>query len=320
MEENNYKYDVAFSFLAQDEDLATQINDLLQDRLQTFLYSRRQGELAGTDGEKTFNRVFSSEARIVFVLYRKEWGSTPWTRIEETAIRNRAFEEGYDFVIFAPLEKPPSVPQYLPKNRLWVGLERWGIEGAASVIESRVQEAGGTPSEESVEDYAKRLAKKIKAEEDIKRFLHSDKGVKRANQELSKLFSELKQTADTISADDSAIKLHCEHNQNRCVIFSEGFTLFLHWSQSFSNTLESSGLYVSLYEGRMPLDGSFFPPRKPRLLQEIEFNFWLTTTEQVLWESLSRGKASYSSEKLGKFVLSLLLDQVEKKKKGEREF
>ena len=32
----SYKYDVAFSFVAQDESL-TEINDLLQDRLKTFL-------------------------------------------------------------------------------------------------------------------------------------------------------------------------------------------------------------------------------------------------------------------------------------------
>src|ERR1039458_4546278 len=93
-----YEYDVAFSFLAQDELLATNLNDLLQDRLNTFLYSKRQGELAGTDGEQTFNSVFGEKARVVVVLYRAGWGETPWTRIEETAIRNRAFEHGYDFV------------------------------------------------------------------------------------------------------------------------------------------------------------------------------------------------------------------------------
>ena len=62
MNKNKYKYDVAFSFLAEDEDLATQINDLIQDRVNTFLYSRKQDAIAGTDGEKTFNRVFGSEA------------------------------------------------------------------------------------------------------------------------------------------------------------------------------------------------------------------------------------------------------------------
>ena len=70
MNGRSYNYDVALSFLAQDERLATELNDLLQDRLKTFLYSKRQGEIAGTDGEQTFNKVFGEEARVVVVLCR----------------------------------------------------------------------------------------------------------------------------------------------------------------------------------------------------------------------------------------------------------
>ena len=69
MNHDQYKYEVAFSFLAQDEVLATELNDLLQDRLSTFIYSKRQEELAGTDGEETFNNVFGKQARLVVVLY-----------------------------------------------------------------------------------------------------------------------------------------------------------------------------------------------------------------------------------------------------------
>ncbi len=72
MIEKSFKYEVAFSFLTEDEDLVNQINDLLKGRLSTFVYSERQAEIAGTDGEKTFNRVFGSDARIVVVLYREK--------------------------------------------------------------------------------------------------------------------------------------------------------------------------------------------------------------------------------------------------------
>ena len=48
----DFEYDIAFSFLAEDEMLATQLNDLLQDRFKTFLYSKQQEKLAGTDGEE----------------------------------------------------------------------------------------------------------------------------------------------------------------------------------------------------------------------------------------------------------------------------
>jgi hypothetical protein len=78
-----FEYDIAFSFVAEDEGLATQLNDRLQDRYRTFLYSKAQKQLAGTDGEKTFNAVFGKEARIVAVLLRPEWGYTSRIRFHD---------------------------------------------------------------------------------------------------------------------------------------------------------------------------------------------------------------------------------------------
>ncbi len=318
MDNNNYKYDVAFSFLAEDEQLATEINDLIKDRLQTFIYYRRQGEIAGTDGERTFNRVFGTESRIVFVLYRKGWGETSWTRIEETAIRNRAYEEGYDFVIFALLEKPATAPNYLPKNRIWVGLDRGGVLGAASVIEFRVQEAGGSPREETVGDHAKRLAREINAEKERTNLLDSDKGVKQANNELLNLFTNLKQAVSEIPEGDFAIKLHIEHDNRSCVIYCEGYTLFFNWSQSFSNTLKSSALYISLFDGRLSIDGRRFGSiQKPKRLKEIEYSFSLDRTNQPVWQEVSVEQRSHSSTQFGKLALSMLLEQVKKQKRGQ---
>jgi hypothetical protein len=106
----DFQYDIAFSFTKEDEGIATQINDLLQDRYRTFLYSKAQEKLAGTDGEETFNAVFKEQARSVAVLLRPEWGSTPWTRIEQTAIRNSAFDHTYDFATFIVRSGPAVLP------------------------------------------------------------------------------------------------------------------------------------------------------------------------------------------------------------------
>jgi hypothetical protein len=65
MQSTEFQYDVALSFVAKDEPLATQLADQFEGRLRVFLYSRRQEQLAGTDGEKTFNQVFPKQARLV---------------------------------------------------------------------------------------------------------------------------------------------------------------------------------------------------------------------------------------------------------------
>ena len=67
--DDGFKYDIAFSFVREDEGLATQLNDRVRDRYRTFLYSRAQEQLVGTDGEKTFNTVCGKEARILLPRY-----------------------------------------------------------------------------------------------------------------------------------------------------------------------------------------------------------------------------------------------------------
>jgi len=265
----DYKYDVAFSFLAEDEGLATSINDLVKDRQITFIYSEKQKELAGTDGEKTFNRVFGSEARIVFVLYRKGWGETPWTRIEETAIRNRAYEKGYDFVVFALLDKASSSPEWLPITKIWVGIDRWGIEGAASVIEARVEEAGGEPKEETTESRVARIRKEIGAEKEKKSFLNSFEGLNAAKEEISNLFAELEKV---VASEDDELQIASAAKE--CAIYGGGFSVYLNWSHTYNNALEGSGLSLSLFHGSVPIRGKRSSPfEKPRRIEDIEFQF-----------------------------------------------
>lgn len=316
MNSPKFKYDVGFSFLAQDEDIAMKITELLKDRLEVFIYSNRQKELAGTDGEKTFNTVFGEEARIVFVLYRKGWGATAWTRIEETAIRNRAFSEGYDFVLFAPLDSPLVTPDWLPKNRIWIGLDRWGIEGAASVIEARVREVGGTPREESIQDRAARLSRAITAEKKKQSFLYSETGVQTANKEAQIIFSELSKVVSDLSGAEYSFKVTIETARNQCAIHADNFTLFLYWSVSFGNTLESSAFYVSIWNGYVGVTGSgSFPISKPIKLKEIEFSFDLTSADKPAWREVRGDKKLFSTTELGKFAITMLLNKIQENQK-----
>ncbi|MGD8782021.1 MAG: hypothetical protein PVH88_24045 [Ignavibacteria bacterium] len=246
MDNDKYKYDIAFSFLKEDENLAIQINDLLQDRSKTFLYSKRQEDIAGTDGEKTFNEVFGKLSRCVVVLYRKKWGTTPWTRIEETAIRNRAFEDGYDFSLFLPLDRTPSVPKYLPKTQIWIGLDRWDIKGAASVIEARVQTLGGTPKEETPTDIAAKIKRDKLYESERASLIGSVKGLEVARLELKNLFDELEDFKKSIEENNDGFSLGFQQKDRNCFVHYGGLTIRFYWQPAYSNTLEDSYLYFAL--------------------------------------------------------------------------
>jgi hypothetical protein len=302
VEGKEYKYDVAFSFLQQDEALALAINDLIRERLNTFVYSEEQKELAGKDGEEIFNKVFGGEARTVFVLHRKGWGETPWTRIEQTAIRNRAYDEGYDFAIFAPVDESP-LPGWVPKTRLWVGLERWGPEGAAAIIEARVQETGGRPREETSEDRARRLQGEIEFIREKKSLLGSESGVKLANEAFANLVAELERAAAASSGEIQVAR----DRINTCRINGKGYTMLLDWSVSFSNTLESSALYLYLFRGYLagPEEMSF---AKPTRLMVREFQFDFDRSKKPLWKEGSRG--SFSTQDLAKLCITILLERI----------
>jgi hypothetical protein len=99
------EYDVAVSFLSEDEGTARDLAKVLDGQLRVYLYSERQIESAGQDGIDLLSRIFRRDARVVVILHRAKWGCTKWTRIEETAITEGGFERGFGFVVLTPLER-----------------------------------------------------------------------------------------------------------------------------------------------------------------------------------------------------------------------
>lgn len=317
MKNNDFKYDVAFSFLKQDEPLANTINNLLQDRVSTFIYSKQQDEIAGKDGEETFNRVFGCEARVVAVLYRDGWGQTPWTRIEEIAIRNRAYKKGYNFAVFIQLDHASAVPEWLPKTQIWVAFERWGIQGAATVIEAKIQETGGTPHEETAEEQATRISRQIIANEKRKDFLESSKGVHTAMQEFDELFNKINQLSQNIENPKSRIMFTIEraNRQKEFAVLSHGLKLSIEWSLQFSNSLEGSILYVQLLEsgrsfGRIKRDAY---GEESTIIAEERFLFDANHEEKLLWKRVSgEDQRIFATTQLADHCVQILLKQIHK--------
>jgi hypothetical protein len=247
--DEQFKYDVAFSFLSQDEALAVQLNDRLKDRLETFIYSdaKRQAVLAGRDGADAFSRVFGAEARTVVVLYRAGWGESGFTAVEATAIRNRGFECSYDFTTFIPLDKPPIVPRWLGRSRLWFDWAKWGVEGAAAVIESRVQEAGGTPRELTAAELAARTVDEIREADERTAFLNSSKGVEAAQREFDALFEEVQR----VSATSSGLVVKPERQKNIVSMDAAGLprTVTFVFHLSVSDSLQGFTLRLVQFVG-----------------------------------------------------------------------
>jgi hypothetical protein len=293
--------------LAQDEAVATQLNDLLQDRVRTFLYSQRQKELAGKDGEQVFGAVFGGKSRFVALLYRDGWGETPWTRIEMVAIQNRTMDEGHDFLLCIPVDDHPQAPKWIPRNRIWIGLKRWGMSGAASVIEARIQELGGEPIEETPALRAARLGRRQEFERAREQFVASEEGVRQANDAVTRLKSTIKTLAAEIAQSERTLPLRTAEVRGEFLLLGLGPAMVMNWWLRWANTLADSKLTIE-FCNRLPTHLAAVPLEDHRTLEKTKLHFDWVEPGQAAWAIEEWSRKSFSSEDLAAELLKRYMD------------
>lgn len=302
-----FKYEVAISFEGSDEALAAEIADALQDRFSTFIYSRKQDELAGRDGEERFREVFGSQARVVIVLYRPEWGQTSFTRIEEKAIRDRAYNNGYDFTLFIPTTEPPEVPKWLPKARLYYSWKRFGIKGLPAVVARLIEEHGGETRVESLADCKAQFQRDENFRREQQTFSSSGEGYKafeKAADELkSKLkteFTDLKGTIPTLQILDA------EATQYYFIVHSNFLTLIISKRARWTNELDTCSLKFSYYDKCPQISGYIYVgDGDERLLREKNVTFWLIQPGE---SAFIMDEESYTPDKLAEYIVKQYLN------------
>ena len=309
--DEQFKYDVAFSFCFEDEPQATELNDLIQDRFSTFLYSRRQEVLAGTDGEESFSRVYGTEARFVVVFLREKWGTTPFTRIEQMAIRNRAFNAGYDFTLFIPREQRAKIPEWLPKTRLWLDWSRWGAKGAASVIEVRVSELGAKPREETVLDHAARMNREAEFQKRRKEYLRSPAAIKESDESFYKIATEFERLRDEMTKMGGELSMQVKRNGLGIAVVGFQHGLSLDWHR-YANSVEDCELRVALWNAHPPFPGIMHVFEQPNRLTTRIFHFELSRSRHGVWIE-KNSDHEYSGEQLAGVLLKWIMDRGAKK-------
>lgn len=313
--DTNYKYDVALSFLQEDEPIALQLKEALSRQFSVFVYSERQRELAGTDGMDTFTDVFAKHARVCVVLFRDGWGQTKWTRIEETAIKTRAFNAGWDFLLVIGLGTAPSPPLWLPPTKIWLGWDQFGLKGAEAVIHARIGEAGGVAHDESSVDRAKRLARAAAEEQVLQRRLRSDEGVRLARASFEELFAQLSDAVTEITkprADGTSVEIGCEENRQQSmypaiVVRTSRWSVMFHWEQQYANSLDGSALVVTRVAGAVFFDGY---ARKRREVTRRSYNFRLDGDGAPIWVNDKKEDERISSRMLAEQELAWLIDKI----------
>ena len=312
--QTEYIYEVGFSFLKQDELIAYDLNDHIQDRLSTFIYSKKQEDLGGTDVEKNINKVFYEEARVVVVLYRNGWGETPWTRIEETAIKNRAFDKGWDFLFFINLDPNSTLPSWIPRTYIWLDYQRFKIEGANAIIEHKVKEQGGTSRQETIAEAEDRLKRSRKAEKERELFLKSQEAVTEANRELRTIIEKLKVLKPIIEDTETCLDL-ATSERTYLPMYEFGFNgyyLCFNNSYAFQHDISNGILKVTIYEKR---DGEQADDYKEYIHKQSTLSFDRDLIGNNGWSEHNTGNDFLTTDELiDKWVKQFINDLGKRKK------
>jgi hypothetical protein len=307
-----FKYEVAFSFCLEDEQKVNAINDFLSDRYSTFVYSKKQEELVGFDGVDKFSDVFATQSRLVVVFYRKKYGSTFWTKIEETSIKNRAMKvEDWDFTIYIPIEKNKIVPKYLPDTRIWFDYDKYGPEGAALIIEKRITDLGGKKKVELPIDKAKRLKKKIEYENKLNDYISGPKYFEDGTKEYERLKVLVKVRFQTAIAQFDPDHFKTVEEFRIIAYRFRNLQIELVWLRGFKSDTDRPIIKVNLVE--FVIKDSFYDTYEPRILKEYTYTFYKNTLWEDVWkEEQKKSLNYYKSEVLADKIVSLFFDFVDK--------
>jgi hypothetical protein len=275
--------DVAISFLAKDEPFAAELHARLERTLRVFFFPRRQEELAGTDGLESMRTPFL-ESRVAVVLFRQPWGETPWTRVEETAIKDRCLATGWNSLLFATLDKTSPLPTWLPNTHIRFSSQDYPIEELVGAIKLRVQESGGTISRPNALVAAKRIKADAELREDEKRFFRDFRFITlTAKPQVNALLNEIVRKAREVS-EIGGFPIEPLVRESQCVIRYGGVTLHLRWTQQFANVIDDAELRVCSLSGRLYMPGEqFIHTREPRELSRRTFKPKLDFTRNLRW-------------------------------------
>lgn len=267
-----FDFDVAFSFLDADRNLALSLETRLQPELNVFVYSTRQQVLAGTEGLESFRTVFNARSRLVVVLYRNGWGQTKFTRIEETAIRDRGFDEHWEnFLLFVMLDDADPVPRWLPKHHIRLSYRTYGFDPLVGAIKFRAQSVGAEPRIETAVDKALRLAQEQEIRQERRTALEGGQGMGAAQAEASAVFDELEGQLSELSKRVPSLQLVWERDQIRHFGI-RAKTTSMNIVPSWDHPLDRSVLQVFEFLGLIKFSkesGTYFPG--PKSVNDSEY-------------------------------------------------
>ena len=254
MPDTTYDLDIAISFVNEDLGFATELRDGLGESFEVFIYTKKQEELAGTDGLQSFRDAFRVRARLVVILLRERWGKTPWTRVEQEAITDRFLKEGPDF-LFVIMMDESAPPPWLPEKLIRFSLKDFGVIQAIGAIKARALEKGSKIVRPNAAFLAQRSQERAKFSQQRATLLSSEAGVRAAQAEARALVLLLRERASAALAAAPELEAKVGATAEAFGIKTPGVALVCSYHNNYVNVLEHASLVVREIRGGILLPG-----------------------------------------------------------------
>jgi hypothetical protein len=322
MHDQNPIYDVAISFLYQDLAVAQALYDELSKSLAVFFFPRNQEELAGSDGLESMRAPFRNQSRLNVVLYRPKWGNTPWTGVEEVAIKESCLATSFKSIFFFVIEPTHELPKWLPDTHVRFNFADFSLEQAVGAIKVRVQERGGhfrpmTPS---------RKAEFLQVEENYqrdRRQISSQEGIQKIFENVQLLFAQIVAQVEDVNANgrlniESQTKMRFGEMEQSCLLGMQRLGMAIFWFQRYANMLDDDAALII----REFNENAIIPPghmrlHQPDLLREEKYDPDLSRTREYVWRPRRSIGDLISSKDLATKLILQFLDLVERDRAGK---
>lgn len=316
MAEQEQDIDVAISFVSEDLGFASELRDRLGDSLNVFLYTRRQEELAGTNGLESLRDVFNRRARLVVILLGQRWGKTPWTRVEEEAITDRFLKRDGPAFLFVITMDESAPPPWLPEKLLRFNKTDFGVDEAAGAIKARALERGSVVQRQSIASHAARAREVADFEDRKAQLQRSREGVSQVKQEAKLFIERLTKLASEVEKAEPTLGVEYGANELQFVMKRQGVAIDVSYHNRIINVLDEARLLIREIRGPVLLPGQhgyFF--EQPRELARAEFQPELTRADGWCWKS-HKGEV-VTSQKLADDCILRFLGLVQRDAKGK---
>jgi hypothetical protein len=236
--------------------MALQLRELLLPSYTVFVYSKAQEHLVGRDGIEACRSVFRDQATLVVLLFGAPWGDTPWTRVEEGAIQELAFEDGWEHLLFVRLRNADPTPKWVPKPHLYLDMSHFGLQELVGAIKLRLAELGTEARHVSPADRAAAQERRRQFEEETVELLRNKRGT--YEEAFDALAQALRSEAASITTQ-TGWRVEVGHplikaSQTAIAVAAQGQSVCITSMRRYVNSVDDTYLQVEEFDGPLTID------------------------------------------------------------------